>query len=90
MDIKLAWLLDDGIEKQYTLDYAGDSVQIGQVRDIFRQAKNRFKILGRRYIMIAGDKTFYIVRANHPKKSKISTRDWNVFQVGVEISEQVK
>lgn len=79
MKIRLAWVLSGKIKKQYSLEYAGDEVVITQVRDILRQAKNRFKIQGRQYIMVAGDKTFYLAK---------DRKDWNVYQVGVDLSEE--
>ena len=80
MQIRLAWILDDKVVKQYNLNYEGEEVVITQIRDILRQAKNRFKINGRKYIMVAGDKTFFIAKA---------TKDWNVYQIGVDLSEKV-
>jgi len=79
MQIRLAWILDNEVVKQYVLNYAGEEVVITQIRDILRQAKNRFNIKGRKYIMVAGDKTFFIAKAR---------KDWNVYQIGVDLSEQ--
>lgn len=80
MQIKLAWISSPEIVKQYTLHYEGEEVLITQVRDILRQAKNRFKIKGRQYIMIAGNRTFYIAK---------DRKDWNVYQIGVDLDEQI-
>ena len=79
MQIKLAWILDSEVEQQYNLNYEGEEVVITQIRDILRQAKKRFNIKGRKYIMVAGDKTFFIAK---------SRKDWNVYQIGVDFSEQ--
>lgn len=79
MKISLAWI-QSGQVKQYSLDYTGDELRINEVRDVLRQAKNNFKIPGRQYIMVAGNRTYYLVKVR---------KDWDVYQIGVDLREQI-
>lgn len=69
MKIKVYSLLHNDIESHYTLDYAGGEVNEGIALHVLREAKLRFRIRGKTFIMVAEDDAFFLTRVDKKWKS---------------------
>lgn len=69
MKIVLYSLLHNDIVGQYTLDYTGGSVSEGNALSILAEAKQRFKIAGKTFIMVTASETLFLTKVKKKWKS---------------------
>lgn len=64
MQIKLYSILHNDIDGWYTLDSEDVEINENNALDVLIQAKERFKIAGKTFIMMTDKDTFFITRTN--------------------------
>lgn len=73
MKLKIYWMVSGEPFKDYILTYEGDHVTLKHVEDILKQAKRRFKMPGKQYIILAGNETYSAKRINKDQ--------WRIYQL---------
>lgn len=76
MKIKVYNIVSGDIDKIYTLTTENEDVTIDHIEDIIKQAKKRFKILGKQYTIIGGNKVFHAYR--------LPNKRWKIYQLSGE------
>lgn len=76
MDIKLYSLLHGDLSGNYTLTYSGKHVTIDNVVSLVQQAKRKYNIRGKYFIVVTPQQLFYV--------TKLKNNKWKGYQLSDE------